>query len=148
MNKFFIICMNRTRASAMLLVWMFSLVSGVANACLLEAPGATHASETVQASQHDASRVSLNRHIQTEAGLSDHDDTHNSKQPCLKFCDDSSKSLPKKYAASQIDPGSSMIIARLWSSAESSRVEFKMPIISNRTALLLPIRVLYARLAL
>jgi hypothetical protein len=148
MTHFFTIRINRTRACAMLLVWMFALMSGVANACLLESPGAAHASAAIQFTKHDQKHVNLAGHIHTEAGSSDAEDAHTSKQPCLKLCDDNSKSLPKKSAISQIDPGSAPINAELWSSADSKRLQFKLPIISKHAASLLPLRVLYARLAL
>lgn len=148
MTHFFTIRINRTRASTLLLVWMFALLSGIVNACLLETPGAAHASLAIQFTQHDEKYVNLVAHTQTDAGSSDVDDAQTSKQPCLKLCDDSSKSSPKKYAVSQIDPGLATIIAELWSSAESVRLQFKLPIISKHAVSLLPLRVLYARLAL
>lgn len=132
----------------MLLVWMLALLSGIVNACLLESPGAVQASEAIQFTNHDNKHVNLAGFMHTGAGSSDAEDAHTSKQPCLKLCDDSSKSLPKKYSVSQIDPGSSTIIAELWSSADAVRLQFKLPIISKHVASLLPLRVLNARLAL
>jgi hypothetical protein len=39
-------------------------------------------------------------------------------------------------------------IAELWASTEPVRLQFKLPIISKHAESLLPLRVLYARLAL
>ena len=148
MAHFFSIRINRTSASAMLLVWMFSLVSGVANACLLEAPGAAHAPEKIQSSQHDERRVSLIGLLQTEAAVSDKDGAHTSKQPCLKVCDDSSKSPPKKYASGQTEPLSPITFDELWSSADLIRLQYKRPISTQFATSLRPLRFLYSRLAL
>lgn len=147
-THFFTIRINRTSASAIALVWMFSLVSGVANACLLETDGATHASETIHLSQHDERRVSLADLLQTEAGLSGEDGAHTSKQPCLKVRDDISKSLPKKYASGQTEPGSPISVGELWSSGDLVGLQDKRPISAQYAASLRPIRVLYSRLAL
>lgn len=148
MTRFFTIRINRASASTMLLVWMFSLVSGVANACLLDTTGAAHASETVQSSPHGERHDSLAGHLPTEASLSDKDDAHTSKQPCLKVCDDSTKSLPKKYASGQTEPGFPIIVDELWTSADLIRLEYKRPISTQYAASLRPLRVLYSRLAL
>ena len=148
MTNFFNTRIKRTSATAMLLVWMFALVSGVANACLLEAPGsATHEKTATQFVQQDVKHTSLAGHSQIEASSDQADDAHTSKQPCLKVCDDSSRSLPKKYPAGQIDPGSPIIVAVLWSLAEPIRLRYKQPN-DTRHATLLPLRVLYTRLAL
>ena len=139
---------NRASAFAMLLVWVLALISGVANACLLEAPGtAAHAGATGRTNQHGVDHVALSRNVPIEADSDQADDGHTSKQPCLKICDDSSRSLPKKYPAGQIDPGLPVIVAVLWSLAEPIRLQYKQPN-GTQHATLLPLRVLYARLVL
>ena len=139
---------NRASAFAMLVVWVFALISGVANACLLEAPGtAAHAGTTEQTNQHDVGHVALNRYVPIEVDSDQADDAHTSKQPCLKVCDDSSRSLPKKYPAGQIDPGLPVIVAVLWSLAGPIRLQYKKPN-DTQHATLLPLRILYTRLAL
>lgn len=148
MTHFFTNRINRTSASAVALVWMFSLVSGVANACLLETDGAAHALETIHLSRHDQRRVSLADLLQTEAGLSDEDGAHTSKQPCLKVCDDISQSLPKKYASVQTEPGSPIIVGELWSSGDLIPLQYKRLISTQYAVSLRPLRVLYSRLAL
>lgn len=91
---------KRNTAFAMLFVWLFALASGVANACLLEAPE-THS------------------HVVTPVTEHDHDhDSHVSKAPCLKACADGSHSLLKQHSGfDQIDPGSAPLITVLWTAA-------------------------------
>ena len=148
MTNLFNTRINRASAFAMLLVWVFALISGVANACLLEAPGAVaNAGTTEQTHQHGEKHVTLSRDVPIEADSEQADDAHTSKQPCLKVCDDSSRSLPNKYPAGQIDPGLPIIVAVLWSLAEPIRLQYKQPN-GTQHATLLPLRVRYARLAL
>ena len=148
MTNLFNTRINRVSAFAMLLVWSFGLISGVVNACLLEAPGAaTHAKTATHPAKQNEKHINLARHSQTEASSVQADDAHTSKQPCLKVCDDSSRSLPKKYPAGQIDPGLLIIVAVLWSLAEPIRLQYKQPN-GTQHATLLPLRVRYARLAL
>ena len=148
MTKLFNIHVHRGSALAMLLVWVFALISGVANACLLEAPRTpTHPGTSEQSNQHGAKHVELSSHVPTEDGSDQADEAHTSKQPCLKACNDNSKSLPKKYAGGQIDPGVRIIVAVLWSLAGPIRLQYKKPN-DTQHATLLPLRVLYTRLAL
>ena len=149
MTNFFNTRINRISAFAMLLVWVFSLVSGVANACLLESPGITaQAGAIEQINQHGVAQVSSSSHAAIEADSVQAEDAHTSRQPCLKVCDDSSRSLPKKYTAGQADPGQPIIVAVLWSLAEPIRLQYKQPSGTHHAASLLPLRVLYSRLAL
>ena len=140
---------NRISAFAMLLVWVFALISGVANACLLDASRITSQAGAIeQINQHGLAQVSLSSHESIEADSARAEDAHTSKQPCLKVCDDSSRSLPKKYPAGEVDPGQPIIVAVLWSLAEPIRLQYKQPSGTQHAASLLPLRVLYARLAL
>lgn len=148
MTNLFNTRINRVSAFVMLLVWVFALISGVANACLLEAPGAaTHAKTATQPAQPDKKHISLAMQSQTEASSVHADDAHTSKQPCVKVCDDSSRSLPNKSPAGQIDPGLPVIVAALWSLVEPIRLQYKQPN-GTQHATLLPLRVLYTRLVL
>ena len=149
MTNFSKTCVNRTSAFALLLVWVFALISGVANACLLESSGMTAKAGAIeQINQLAAAQVSLSSHAAIESDSDRAEDEHISKQPCLKVCDDSSRSLPNKYSAGQIDPGFPIIIAVLWSLAEPIRLQYKQPSRTQRAASLLPLRVLYSRLSL
>lgn len=149
MTKLFNIHVHRGSALAMLLVWVFALISGVANACLLEAKRTpTHPGTSEQSNQHGAKHVNLSSHVPTEDGSDQADEAHTSKELCLKACDDNSKSLPKKYAGEQIDPGARIIVAVLWSLIEPIHLQYEQPNGSHYAASLLPLRVLYSRLAL
>ena len=130
----------------MLLVWVLGLISGVANACLFEAPGATTRAKTEQLhAQHDVQHNGFGTHPQTVVDSAQAEDVHTSKQPCLKVCDESSRSLPKKYLAGEVDPGLPSVVAVLWSLAE---LTYDQPSSTQRVASLVPLRHRYARLAL
>jgi hypothetical protein len=72
-----------------LLVWLFGLASGVANACLLEA-------HEGHSGPHEVSALSVG----ADGAVASHDDhgLDASKAPCLKFCGDSSNSPVKQQS--------------------------------------------------
>ena len=149
MLNFFNIRTNRISAFATLLVWVFALVSGVANACLLEAPRTSLQTEAIeQIKQQGETHVGFSRQAEIEADLDRAEDTHTSKQPCLKACDDNSRFLPQKYLAGQVDPEQPIIVAVLWSLAEPIRLQYIQPSGTQHVESLLPLRVVYSRLAL
>lgn len=76
----------------MLLVWVFALVSGVANACLTEPRGELpHAGTHASPADH-AAPAAAEAHL---AGPAQHDE-HSDKAPCQKSCDASSQTLLKQ----------------------------------------------------
>ena len=99
MNLFSSTRTKRRTAFAVLLVWLFAVASGVANACLLEVSEAssTHAHAAVAASAHtgDPAAVSAGH---AEAGDVHDDDSRTSAPPFLKVCDDGSTALVKLNA--------------------------------------------------
>ena len=139
----------RRTACLLLLAWLFALVSGVANACLLEArtahlPAATAAGPDVDPVPSASAGLA-------HAGT-DHDDDgplEDQKAPCLKVCDDGTRSLPKQHGAvDQVDPGAPPLVAVLWTGAPpvisgANRRDALQPVIAG-----LPVRVRYQRLAL
>ncbi len=138
---------RRNTAFMVLLVWLFALASGVANACLLEARG-THAhvakagySEAVQAP------AVLPGHAGAVAGHDD--DSLTAKAPCQKVCNDGSHSLPKQdLTVAQTDPGPAPLVAVLWTAvapvvSTSARMDDVQPALPE-----LPVRVRYSRLTL
>ena len=146
---------NRISAFSMLLIWMFGLMSGVANACLLEAPSAVPHTAIPHTAMQQAplrekhiSSVKHSPEVATLESLAQADDAPTSKQPCLKVCDDSSRSLPKKYPAAQIDPGLPIAAAVLWSLVEPIDLSYKQPSSTQRVASHVPLRHRLARLAL
>lgn len=140
---------HRNSALVMLLVWTFALASGFANACLLEQPGTyPHAAITIPAEAHAPNYDSLKAHQHTEAWPDADDESQATGQLCLKVCDDSSRSLPKVYSSSQIDPGPPAVVAVLWSATAPDQLQHHQPNDAQRVTSSQPLRIRYARLAL
>ena len=119
MNHFSSTRTKRRTAFAVLLVWLFAVASGVANACLLEvseAPGThAHAAMAGSAPVGDAAPVWAG-HL--EAGDGHDDDSHASAPLCLKVCDDGSTALLKLQAGVDLsDPGMPPLVAVVWNAA-------------------------------
>lgn len=140
---------KRNTALMVLLVWLFALASGVANACLLEARG-THAHlATVELAETAHAPVVSPAHAGVVADHDRDDDSHASKAPCLKACDDGSHSLPKPdLAVAQADPGPAFLVAVLWTAATPVVSAFRRMDQMQPVTAELPIRVRYSRLAL
>ena len=138
---------KRNTAFVVLLAWLFGLASGMANACLLEAP---------RPHSHGAERSPATTHASVESpphfgGVAVHNDDNSdtSKAPCLKVCDDGSHSLTTQHSGiDQSEPGLAPVVAVLWSAAT--------PVVSTRRRMEglqppapgQPLRVRYSRLAL
>lgn len=116
---------KRNTAFVVLLAWLFALWSGFANACLLEAPeahshGATRSSDTTHS--HTATEKHSHAGSDHHSGaFAKHADDANgngtdaSKAPCLKVCDEGSRSLSaKRSGAEQADRAMAPVIAVLW----------------------------------
>jgi hypothetical protein len=83
---------KRSIALTMLLVWVFALLSGVANACLTEPRGElAHADIQVSQADHPALAAVQQSHAADQAKHGDPD-----KAPCQKSCDASSQTLLKQ----------------------------------------------------
>jgi hypothetical protein len=83
---------KRSIALTMLLVWVFALLSGVANACLTEPRGEpAHAATHTSPMQHPTS-AAVQPHAADQAQHGEHSD----KAPCQKSCDASSQTLLKQ----------------------------------------------------
>ena len=146
--KLFLNTRARRNATFMvLLVWLFALASGVANACMLEAREPHSHIATAEYSEAAHVPAILPGH----AGAAfDHDDgSHTAKAPCLKVCDDGSQSMPKPdLKVAQPDPGPAPLVAVLWTPAMPvilalGRVDDMQPATAG-----LPIRVRFSQLAL
>ena len=138
---------KRNTAFLVLLVWVFALVSGVANACLLEVRG-TYGHLTVSAgSEAEATPEVSAGHAGAVAG---HDDDANaSRAPCLKACSDVAQSLPKQdLKAAQADPGPAPLFSILWTAATPVVLPFRRTDPVQPLAPEPSIRVRYSRLAL
>ena len=138
---------KRTTASLTLLVWLFALASGVAHACLLD-PG----DETLRGA---AGEFAHSSHGNTGAAphkdhASDPDvESGVSKAPCLKACDDGSRSLPSSSSGLDLtDPGIPTLVTILWTPdaqaiGTSARLSMTQPPPSVQ-----PVRTRFSRLAL
>jgi hypothetical protein len=83
---------KRSIALTMLLVWVFALLSGVANACLTEPRGElAHAGTQVSQADQPA-RAAVQPRAADQAQQGEHPD----KAPCQKSCDASSQTLLKQ----------------------------------------------------
>lgn len=138
---------RRNSACMVLLVWLFALASGVANACLLEAREAHAHVATAGFSEAVQAPALWTGHA---GAVADHDDDALAdKAPCQKVCDEGSHSLPKQdLTVAQTDPGPAPLLAVLWTAATpvistSARMDDVQPAIPE-----LPVRVRYSRLAL
>jgi len=145
---------RRNTAFAMLLVWLFALASGLANACLLEPNGVRDHGST---RSHPAATGTAPGMAWGHGEALPHDggdtgsDTGPAKESCLKACDDGSQTLLKH--ASSVDsagPGLAQFVHAAWAAEEHVALgcaperahDFQLP---ERGP---PIRVLFSRLAL
>lgn len=112
----------RHTACVALFAWVFALVSGVANACLLQTaePGAAAFSlalvtQTVQCNsgaapcEHDASPA----YHHADSGR-EQPEQHDGKAVCLKFCADESSGLVKSKASPADLPGPVFLAGAPW----------------------------------
>ena len=137
---------QRKAATMVLLAWLFALVSGVANACLLETP-TTHAHVVAAASAGAYASAVTAGHT---GAVADHGDKSPiAKAPCLKVCDDSSNALPTQPGMAQADTGPAPLIRVLWLvAAADDAAAFPIGDAAGLALPELPLRVRYSRLAL
>ena len=138
---------KRNTAFVVLLVWLFALASGVANACLLDTPEPHSTATKASAATTSHAPAGLVAH----PGASDahDDDSDNAKESCLKVCADGTHTLPNAYSGvDHTDPGTAPLVTTLWTgsvdvvSAPRRLDELAIPILGP------PLRVRYSRLAL
>lgn len=154
MNPFFNSCTKRNVAVVALLVWMFALGSGVANACLNQ-------TERTHASGNYHGHGSLATYVFTaETGLAtsanhvdtmpDHDpELMGSKLQCLKVCDEGSQSLTKQRANFDLtQPVLTPLLAVSWTTATPLVSMRRQAVFQRLPDPELPIRILLSRLAL
>ena len=105
---------RRRTAFAMLLVWAFALVSGMVNACVLDAHGShPHDPNAHKSEIHEFPAALFDSH--SEGKLSHDDEPDVAKEECLKVCEDGSQTLVKQsYSADLTDPGLAPFVAAVW----------------------------------
>ena len=137
---------KRNTAFAMLLVWVFAMASGVANACFLQTHEA-HSTSKVSAAITSHAHDGLLNHSGTTTDH--HEVSDSSKESCLKACGDGTHTLLKAQSGvDHADPGPAPLIATLWTGSLQvvsvpRRVDdWAIPIVGP------PLRVRYSRLVL
>ena len=147
MNLFSNTRAKHTTAFAVLLMWLFAVASGVANACLLEGPGTYSHIGATESSRTGHAPAALAGHRGTNDGHDD--DSDSSKESCLKVCDDGSNAPVKLQTSFDLtDPGMAPLVAIVWNAAAPvvsgiCRLDDLQPPIVGP-----PFRVRYSRLAL
>ena len=138
---------KRNTAFTMLLVWLFALASGAANACLLETPELHSKALRGASSTTGQAPADLLGHLGAPAGHGD--DSDSPKESCLKVCDDGTHTLPNACSGvDHTDPGPAPLVAILWTgsppviSAPRRLDDLAIPIVGP------PLRLRYSRLAL
>ena len=141
---------NRTKrhtAFVALLVWLFALASGMANACLLETPG-THSHVATGGFSETAPPAAALKG-QGESGDGHDDDLGVAKQSCLKTCDDGLNTLVKLQTGLDLTGSGPVLLGAIPWTAATPVVLAPHPL--NELVPLVvgpPFRVRYSRLAL
>ena len=108
---------KRNTAFAMLLVWLFVMASGVANACFLETHEPHARVAKMSAATFGHAHAELLAEIGTDADHHDHSD--GTKESCLKVCDDGTHTLLKASSGvDHNDPGPAPLVATLWTASQ------------------------------
>ena len=113
---------KRHAALAVLMLWLFAIATGWANACVLEARGTHVHAAAADASEGDSADAAADapQAVTVSAGhvsvLADHDEHPDvSKAPCLKVCDDGSTSVVQLHPGLDLtDPGTAPLAIVLW----------------------------------
>ena len=139
---------RRNTAFVVLLVWLFGLASGVANACLIQAKEIHgHGSLATHSSSAEKGHATSAAHA---GAISKHDlGIEGSKSQCLKVCDDGSQSLPKQQASFDWTyPVLPPLLALAWTTGTPMVSAFSLAAFELPPDPGLPIRVRLSRLAL
>lgn len=146
MKLFSSACVKRNTAFMVLLMWLFALASGLANACLLEARQ-TH-SHIATAVSPEAAQASVILPAHAGAVADGVGESH-FKAPCLKVCDEGARSFPKQDSTvAQTDPGPALLVLVLWGTVAPViptlyQMDHEQPATPE-----LPIRVRFSRLTI
>lgn len=148
MKPFFHPRAKRNTAFAVLLVWLFALTSGVANACLIQAKEIHgHGSLAVHSSSAEKGHAISAAHV---GAISEHDSgPEGSKSQCLKVRAEGSQSLPKQQAGFDLThPVLASLFAVAWIRATPVVSALGLAAFEPPPDPGLPIRVRLSRLAL
>ena len=148
MKSFVSIRLKRRSAFALLAMWIVTVASGIANACLIDIHGVhRHAEVGAYAVATHASPVAQAFH---ERDGKDHDDDQAlSKASCLKVCDDSSKFLSKpSFGFDVLDVHKAPPVASVWIATASLVASGRASYDRSLAAPERPARIRFLRLAL
>ena len=139
---------KRNTAFVVLLVWLFAVASGIANACVLKTHG-DHA-QVITSEPFEAAHAHNAPASHTpDADDRDGDELDISKAPCLKVCDDDTQLLITQQTSLDLgDPGSAFLVSVLWTSVIAVVTIPRQRDCLQATAHGPPIRVRYSRLTL
>ena len=148
MKPLFTVRTKRNTALVALFVWVFALVSGAANACLIQPEKMhDHGSEAAHSSAVEKNHAVSEPHV--DAVPEHHSEPEKSKSQCLKVCDDSSQSLPKQQVGFDLThPVLVPLIAVAWIKATPEVSARGFAVVQRPPDPGLPIRVRLSRLAL
>ena len=128
----------------MLLVWLFAVASGIANACVLKAHG-----DHAQVATSETLRAAYAHNAPAGHRPNAADELDTSKAPCLKVCDDGSQALLKLNPFVDLaDRGAALTDSMLWAAAlkvASAHLHLNSSLSATSEP---PVRVRYSRLAL
>lgn len=132
-----------------LLVWLFALASGLANACLLEVRQ-THSHLATAATSEAEAVAHASVILPAHAGaVADCAGASRLKAPCLKVCDDGARSFPKQDSTvAQADPGPAPLVVVLWRSVAPVIPAFRQMDAVQPAWPELPVRTRFSRLAI
>lgn len=137
---------KRNTAFMVLLVWLFALASGLANACLLEARQTHPHIATALSPEATQTSVILPAHA---GAVADGVGESHFKAPCLKVCDDGTRSFPKQDSTvAQTDPGPAPLVVVLWGAVAPITPMLRQLDVEQPATPELPIRVRFSRLAI
>ena len=109
---------KRNTTFVALLVWLFALASGMANACLLEAPGKHPHAAAAHSAEPPHTHVIGGDAAAVDDDVSDQD---GSKESCLKACDDGANAQVKLQASVDLtDPGLAPLLVLAWNTETSA----------------------------
>ena len=148
MKPFFNFRTKRSTALVALFVWLFALVSGVANACLIQ-PEKMHDHGSRAAHSSAAEKRHVVSAVHFDAIPEHHSELERSKSQCLKVCDDSSQSLAKQQVGFDLThPVLVPLLGVGWSMATPEVSARGLAFVQRPPYSRLPIRVRLSRLAL
>ncbi len=149
MKSFRTLFTSRNTICVVLVVWLFGIASGIANACLLEDSDAHRSGLPVpHVTAHEAAGQPTALHVNDEgAGHEDHADA--SKHACLQVCDEGSHALVDLHPdVHPNDPGLALITTLVWTVSDLGAPSFGFQGLLHPIESEQPVRLRFSRLTL